>query len=217
MGKNLDFPVYAYQALFDVQPDEGHAFTHVGCAGSIASYGGLNAAGLVMGHAAVPLRDAPDSGGLPVAFVRRLALQHCGSTSEAVAFVGEHDAWRMGDNLLFLDKDADAAVVEKRPGGQKVRRPGGGALWCSNCFADLDPAGGNKEGRRRYQYLGKLLRSLHPTPTRALLLRLLSSHDEPYPLCRDSTQLSFVAHPAAGRLEVADGYPCQVDYQTIER
>ncbi len=46
----------------------------------------------------------------------------------------------------------------------------------------------------------------------ALLHRLLSSHDGEAPLCRDSTRLSFVAYPASGRLKVADGYPCQVDY-----
>ena len=89
LGKNLDFAVYAYQVLFTVRPDKGHAMTHIGCAGSVASYGGINSKGLAMGHAIVPLGEDVGDGGLPVAFLRRLALQHCATTSEAVAFLSE--------------------------------------------------------------------------------------------------------------------------------
>ena len=215
LGKNLDCPMYAYQVLLTVQPEEGHAFTHIGCAGSVASYGGLNTAGLAMGHAAVPLKDAPDTGGLPVAFLRRLALQHCAATQEAVALLNEHDAWRMGDNLLFLDKNGDAAVVEIQPGAQQVRRVQGSALWCSNCFVHPEQATGTKDGLGRYKYVERTLGAEQPTLTRSLLHRLLSSHDGEYPLCRESTQLSFVASPVARNLEIADGYPCQVGYQKV--
>jgi isopenicillin-N N-acyltransferase-like protein len=214
LGKNLDFAAYAYQVLLTVQPDEGYAMTHVGCAGSVASYGGLNAAGLAMGHAVVPLEDQKD-GGLPVAFLRRLALQHCATTPEAVAFVSEHDAWRTGDNLAFLDQHGEAAVVELCPGAQRVRRPEEGAMWCTNCFVHPDLATGTQEARERYRYVEQALRAERPSLTRALLHRLLSSHDGQAPLCRDSTQLSFVACPASGRLQVADGYPCQVDYAEV--
>jgi predicted choloylglycine hydrolase len=213
LGKNLDFPVYAYQVLFTVQPDAGHAFTHVGCAGSVASYGGLNRAGLAMGHAAVPLEDAPHTPGMPLAFLRRLALQHSGTTQEAVALASEHQAWQMGDNLLFLDRDGDAAVIEMRPGEQRLRRPQGDALWCANCFASFEEAGGNAEGQGRHQHLQEALGPERGRFSRDTLVRLLSSHEGPYPICRDSTQLSYIAHTATGRLEVADGYPCQVGYQ----
>lgn len=215
LGKNLDFSVYAYQVLFTVQPDEGHAMTHVGCAGSVASYGGLNAAGLAMGHAVVPLDGDMGDVGLPVAFLRRLALQRCATAPEAVAFLSEHDVWRTGDNLLFLDRGGKAAVVEMRPGAQRVRRPVGGALWCTNCFVHSDLAAGKEEALQRYRYVKRALKSEHPVLTRALLHCLLSSHNGQAPLCRDSTQLSFVAYPASGRLEVADGYPCQVGYVEV--
>jgi predicted choloylglycine hydrolase len=215
LGKNLDFPLYAYQVLFTVQPEDGHSFTHVGCAGSVASYGGLNRAGLATGHAAVLLRDAPLTAGMPLAFLRRLALQHAASTHEAVALVGEHEAWQMGDNLLFLDRAGDAAVVEIRPGEQRVRESQESALWCTNCFATFEPAEGNEEGQGRHRALEQVLGSPQALPSRDLLHGLLTSHEEPYPLCRDSTQLSFIAHPATGSLEVADGYPCQVPYQVV--
>ncbi len=214
LGKNLDFPAYAFQVLFTVRPDEGQAMLHVGCAGSVASYGGLNAAGLAMGHAAVPLGEAVD-GGLPVAFLRRLAMQHCADTSAALAFLSEHDAWRMGDNLLFLDRGGEAAVVEMRPGAQRVRRPVEDALWCTNCFVHSDLATGNEEAVGRYGYVEQALGRERPTLDRTLMHRLLGSHDEHAALCRESTQLSFVAYPAAGRLEVADGYPCQVGYTDV--
>lgn len=215
LGKNLDFPLYAYQVLFTVQPDDGHAFTHVGCAGSVASYGGLNRAGLAMGHAAVPLQDAPHGAGLPLAFLRRLALQHCATTQEAIALVGEHEAWQMGDNLLFLDQGGEATVIEIRPGEQRLRRAQGSTLWCTNCFVAFEKADGNEEGQGRYRMLEQVLGSDPRAPTRDQLVGLLSSHEEPYPLCRDSTQLSFIANPSTGCLEVADGVPCQVGYGLV--
>jgi predicted choloylglycine hydrolase len=181
----------------------------------VASYGGLNAAGLAMGHAVVPLDEALEDSGLPVAFLRRLALQHCADTSEAVAFLSQCDVWRVGDNLVFLDKSGQAAVVELRPGAQRVRRPVEGAIWCTNCFVHPDLATGKEEARQRYHHVERMLRAERPALTRVLLHRLLSSHDGQSPLCRDSTQLSFVAYPASGRLEVADGYPCQVGYAEV--
>jgi predicted choloylglycine hydrolase len=215
LGKNLDFPLYAYQVLLTVEPDQGQAFTHVGCAGSVASYGGLNAAGLVMGHAAVPLKDARDSGGLPVAFVRRLAIQNCATTGQAISLVGQTDAWHMGDNLLFLDKGGEAAVIEIKPGMQRLRRPTDGVLWCTNCFAEFEPAEGNDKGQGRHAYLARIFGAEHPEHNRALLRNLLSGHEGEFPLCRDSTQLSFIANPTTGRLEIADGYPCQVGYREL--
>ena len=215
LGKNLDFPIYAFQMLFTVRPNEGHAMTHIGCAGSVASYGGLNDAGLAMGHAIVPLDEEPEENGLPVAFLRRQALQHCATVAEALTFLSQHDVWRFGDNLLFLDRSGEAAVVELRPGAQRTRHPSNGAIWCTNCFAHPDLTTGREEARQRQRYIEGALGAERPILSRALLHRLLSSHDGQAPLCRDDTQLSFVAYPASGRLEVADGYPCQVDYAEV--
>ena len=61
LGKNFDFPAYAYQVLITIQPEKGHSLTGVGCAGSVALYGGVNTAGLAMGHAVVPLDTNPDN------------------------------------------------------------------------------------------------------------------------------------------------------------
>ncbi len=216
LGKNLDFPVYAYQVLFSAEPDEGHGMTHIGCAGSVASYGGINTAGLAMGHAVVPLDAEPQEAGLPVAFLRRLALQHCATTSQAVELLSWNDAWQQGDNLLFLDKKGEAAVVELAPGMQRVRRPAQDAAWCSNCFVHDDLATGSDEAQQRYRYLEEVLSTAQRPLKSGLVHQLLSSHDGQAPLCRDSTQLSLVAYPASGRLEVADGYPCQVGYAALE-
>jgi predicted choloylglycine hydrolase len=213
LGKNLDFAAYTYQVLFTIQPDEGHAMTHVGCAGSVASYGGINSAGLAMGHAVVPLDERPQDGGLPVAFLRRLALQHCATVPEAIDLLRKHDAWQTGDNLMFLDRSGEAAVVELAPRMQRVLRPAGRTIWCTNCFVHPDLVQGKEEARQRHRYIEKVLRAEQPSLTHALLQRLLSSHDDQAPLCRDSTQLSFIAHPVSGHLEIADGYPCQVGYR----
>ena len=215
LGKNLDFPAYAYQVLFTIQPDEGRAMTCIGCAGSVAAYGGLNIAGLAMGHAVVPLDVYAQDGGLPVAFLRRLALQHCATVPEAVAFLSEHDAWRAGDNLLFLDQRGEAAVVELSPGKQRVLQPVASTIWCTNCFVHPDLAAGTEEAHQRYRYIEGVLRAERPALSSALMHRLLSSHDGQAPLCRDTTQLGFVAYPASGRLEVADGYPCQAGFAQV--
>jgi predicted choloylglycine hydrolase len=214
LGKNLDFPAYAYQVLFTVQPKEGYAMTHIGCAGSVASYGGINAAGLAMGHAVVPLNVAPNDDGLPVAFLRRLALQHSATVPEAITLLRAHKGWRAGDNVLFVDRDGQAAVVELSPDAPRVIQSGEGSIWCVNCFAHPDLTG-TEEARQRYRHIEQALKVERPPLTRELMHRLLCSHAAP-PLCRDTTQLSFVAYPASGRLQVADGYPCQVGYMEVE-
>ncbi len=215
LGKNLDFTSYAYQVLFTVQPTQGYAMTFVGCAGSVALYGGINAAGLAMGHAVVPLRAPPQDSGMPVAFLRRLALQYCASVPEAIAWLRAHKVWRAGDNVMFLDRSGQAVVIELSPDGQRVIQPAENTIWCANCFADPTLASGTEEARQRYRYVETMLRTERPALSRDLMHRLLRSHDAPASVCRDTTQLSFVAYPATGRMEVADGYPCQVGYTEI--
>lgn len=115
MGKNFDFPGYAFQSLFQVVPDKGHSFIHLGCAGSVSSYGGINEKGLTMGHAVVFLKEQKDRFGLPIAFVRRLALQYTSSTEEAIDYVASIKTQIVGDNIIFLDKKGVSKTIEKAP------------------------------------------------------------------------------------------------------
>ncbi len=215
LGKNLDFPRYAYQMIFTVQPQEGHVISFVGCVGSVAVYGGVNNAGLAMGQAVVDHEASMEGGDMPIAFLRRLSLQHCATVPEAIAFLGEHKVWRAGDNLVFLDQNGAAALVELAPGEQQVFEPIAGAIWRTNFFARPDSVTGTEERHQRYHYLEEVLSVERPPLTRALMHRLLGSHDGESPVCRNDTQLSLVAYPASGRLEVADGRPCQVGYKAL--
>ncbi len=187
---------------------------HIGCAGSIATYGGVNSAGLAMGHAAVLLKDAGGRGSLPVAFLRRQALLHCATVPEAIAFINEYDPWQIGDNVLFLDQNGEAAVVELRPGTQLIHRPVNNAIWCTGCSRQPDVAEAFADGHlKRHRFIERKLQAEKKFSS-GLLRDLLSSHEGEAPICRDSTQLSILVYPATGTLKVADGFPCQTGYKT---
>jgi len=211
LGKNLDFYAYAFQVLFTVKPETGYEMLTVGAAGSPASYGGLNRAGLAMGHAAIVLTDARDKGNLPVTLLRRQALQYCATVPEAIAYLSEHDPWQIGDNIMFLDRQGDAAVVEMRPGVQNIHRPKNDRIWCTGCSPQMEPNMFTEDHLKRYRHIEQTLQSKE-TLTSDYLCDLLSSHEGETPICRDSTQLSFLAYPASGTLKVADGFPCQTGY-----
>lgn len=187
---------------------------HIGCAGSVATYGGVNSAGLAMGHAAVLLKDAGGKGSLPVAFLRRQALQHCAAVPEAIAYMSEYDPWQIGDNVLFLDQNGEAAVVELRPGTQLIHRPVNNAIWCTGCSRQPDVEEPYADGHlKRYRFIGRTLQAEEKFSS-GLLRDLLSSHEGEAPICRESTQLSFLVYPVTGTLKVADGLPCQTGYTT---
>lgn len=213
LGKNLDFPGYAFQALFNVHPAKGHSFIHLGCAGSVSSYGGINAQGLAMGHAVVFLSEKDNSVGIPIAFVRRLALQYCSSTEEAIKYVASIQTQKVGDNIVFVDKNGVAEVIEKSPQGFQVIKSESRRVYCTNTFVheghgyELDE---NSEGVNRHRALGQLLSQSHLTEQ--TLKTVLSNKDGDYPVCRKNTQVSFIAYPKELLLKVSDGKPVAEGY-----
>ncbi|MFC7681744.1 C45 family autoproteolytic acyltransferase/hydolase [Paenibacillus sp. GCM10028914] len=214
LGKNFDFPGYAFQTLFHVIPNKGHSFVHLGCAGSISSYGGINIKGLAMGHAVVFLREQENVLGIPIAFVRRLALQYCSTTKEAIEYVASIQTQKVGDNILFLDSKGEARVIEKAPKSFQVRKPESRIVYCTNSFVHEDHShyiDDGSDGSNRHKALGHLLP--HDNLTEQSLKTILSNKEGNYPICRKTTQVSFVAFPEKLMLKVTDGKPVAEGYK----
>lgn len=136
LGKNMDYPGYAFQTLFTIIPEKGNTFIQLGCAGTISSYGGINSKGLAMGHSVVFLNNNTYSNtkGLPIAFLRRLALQHCSSTKEAIQYIATMPSICVGDNIIFLDRYGIANAIEKSPMSYQVRCPRNKCIYSTNTF-----------------------------------------------------------------------------------
>lgn len=213
LGKNFDFPGYAFQVLFNVHPEKGHSFIHLGCAGSISSYGGINAQGLAMGHAVVFLSRKDNSVGIPIAFVRRLALQYCTSTEEAIKYVASIQTQKVGDNIVFVDKNGISEIIEKSPRGFQVIKSESRRAFCTNTFVHESHGyelNENSDGINRHKALGQLLSQSQLTEHS--LKTILSNKDGDYPVCRKSTQVSFIAFPNKLMLKVSDGKPVANGY-----
>lgn len=214
LGKNLDFPGYAFQTLFYVVPESEHSFIHLGCAGSVASYGGLNDAGLAMGHAVVFLEKQLDNGGIPIAFVRRLALQHSSTTEEAVGYVASIKTKKVGDNIIFLDKHGVAKTIEKAPTSYQVHNSLKRIAFCTNSFVHQEHShymDETSDSYKRHRELGNVLSK--QKLSESTLKKVLCNKEGNFPVCRKTTQVSFIAFPEQLLLKVADGRPHVESYE----
>ncbi|MCP4177172.1 MAG: hypothetical protein GY756_05335 [bacterium] len=220
LGKNMDFPGYAFQMLFTVIPDNGNSFVHIGAAGSISSYGGINSKGLGMGHSIVFLKKEilKNKNGFPIAFSRRLALQYCSNTNEAVDSIISQNTKTVGDNITFIDKTGNTKLIEKSPYGYQVRSPENKNLFSTNHFIhkeNQDLIDYKEESIKRYEHIEKLLDNNHPLNSN-LMKMILSKNDTDNNICKKTTLLSYIVYPQKLTMQVTDGYPTIDGYNDFQ-
>ena len=212
LGKNMDFPGYAFQVLFTIIPDKGNPIAHIGCAGTVSSYGGINSKGLAMGHSVVFLYDDSliNEEGIPLSFLRRLALQHQNNTEDAIKYLSEIPCDSNGDNIVFLDKNGNGMAIEKSPFSHQLRYSSQRCIYSSNTFTHDQNAhlvDYKEEAVKRYENLSEIIRLNNQPLNNQFLKSILSQREGSFPICRKTTQLSYVVYPNKLMMEVSDGLP----------
>lgn len=212
LGKNMDYPGYAFQTLFTITPEKGNTFIQLGCAGTISSYGGINSKGLAMGHSVVFLDNNTVSNdkGIPIAFLRRLALQYCSNTAETIEYIATVPSISVGDNIIFLDKHGTANAIEKSPMSYQIRYPNHSCIYSTNTFIHEKNSiliNYKEEPINRYAHIEKLLKLNNSQLNTKVMESILSNNEGKYPICRETTQLSYIIHPEKLTMKVTDGYP----------
>jgi hypothetical protein len=226
VGRNYDF-------FHDVS-EEGATTTRTYPAGRYASLGdcdiwvgredGLNEAGLFVGIAAFFVPGVQP--GLTFWLIARMVLDRCATVDEGVALiqsVPHAGSW----TYLLADRSGRAAAVEPTVAGVAVRYPDpeGGLLIMTNHA--VCPAWAGREAfvppdsHPRYNRLRELLggdKRVSVDDVKQAMRDhegLVCSHGAHFPDRRFGTLWSVVGQPGDRQLDIAAGYPCQAEYQTV--
>jgi len=225
VGRNYDFfhDVSEQGATTYVTYPQGRYASLGDCDIWIGREDGLNEAGLFMGQAAAFMPGLQP--GLTFWFVGRLLLDRCASVEEGLELL--HRVPHAGSwTYLLADAAGNAAVVEPTVEGVEVRYPKDSLLIMTNHAVCPRWAGREKfvpaDSHPRYERLRALLGGGEAITVDAIkaALRdhegLVCSHGEHFPDRKFGTLWSVAAQPGERRLEIAAGYPCQAEYETIE-
>ena len=236
IGQNSDvepeLKEYAY--VLRLEP-EGKPAVLMWTFGGMLGYHGLNAAGVA--HFANSLGGGP---------AWRMALSHYPVKRlmlEQQSVAGVLDLLRRvpvcsSGNYVLSDGEGNITDVELTPEGFKqVGEDGRGFIAHSNHFlcaphaCPANDAASLPDSFPRQQRIGELLSSRLGRLTVEDLKGVLSDHsghptsicrhphdgpDHPSVSARGRTSASLIAEPAEGRLHVAAGNPCEVDYRTYQ-
>ncbi len=238
LGKTADWEVagsenFAVWQRYQPGADQGYAFIHYGCAGTLWSEGGLNEAGLGM-----VLNGLPGSGAGPDSVhwlcLTRGVLQHCRSVQDALDFLGRYDVMYWGVNLTLADVSGDMAFVEVVPGARAVRRPEGDYLIHTNhcvCPETLERqpekdvpsafgvAGLRENSRARYKTLERIVPGAPRTV--AGMQALLRDRSIPGPISQSGeagmrTVYAMVVAPAQGKMWGVEGFPPDMSFAAYQ-
>jgi predicted choloylglycine hydrolase len=223
VGKNLDTsPEMAdVQVVERLVPEGGLAYVHVTAAGAMWTDGGVNEAGLALVNSSLAAAE-PDPEGLPDGIVARELLARCETVAAAVELAERHGFMTLGENILVADAAGDAAVIEKLPGAQSVRR-GEALVACNHPLAARldrlmsasDAIRQNSEGRLAHLDGAAHSRSRWTVEDLASVLR-----DHEGGVCQHGadglwTVASLIASPSERRLWAAGGPPCKTEFGEI--
>lgn len=221
------------QCLARARPEHGYRYAYVTSAGSPAVFSsGMNEAGLAIADTHVVSSDIGP--GVARYSVEMDVLEHHDSVESALEYL--RDVPHLGDGTLTLvDRAGDMAVAETGHSSVGVVRPEQDFVVSTNHFvtpelhdmwtAEDDPShGGNSQPR--YTHVASALSDhvgAHDVDA-GWAQRLMSSHnDDRSTLCRhpdaesDSATISTVIFLCAeGRLQFANGQPCQAVFATID-
>lgn len=223
-GQNADLgaQMMPLAYLLHLQP-QGKPEVLIWTFGGMLGYHGMNSAGVA--HFSNALSGGPPNQfGMPEYVYERLMLE-CTRTGEVIDLLRKLPL-ASNENFMICDRHGDIADVEATTAGAEILRDqGAGYLAHTNHFLC-----------QRYATAANLKQSLPDSPARQERIhslikprygsigveeikRLLSDHSGyPASICRHGggmqTVVSMIAEPAARRMHIAFGNPCQHDYRT---
>jgi predicted choloylglycine hydrolase len=195
---------------------------------------GLNDKGLAIGEASIHFHSSNKSGTVRTLLLRPL-LHECNNVREAIDFLAAHPPLTAGFHFALVDESGNAAIVERSPVDQNVRRSEGEAIFCTNHAATpavraLEKSRGPEGDRNsdtRYQNLQKLTTAPSFHFSLDSMKEILRFHDSVGGICQHGdpgykgekrefypmiTQRAFINMVSSRKLLVANGQPCQNEF-----
>lgn len=133
-GRNLDFPgrgvAHTHTIVLVVRPEGGHAYAAVTWPGMNGVLSGMNEHGLALAVMNVYNKEEALKG-VPYIMLFRRILAGCRTFDEAVA-VMKASPRTCGNNLMVVDADGKAGVIEFDHAKCEIREPKEGAIIATN-------------------------------------------------------------------------------------
>jgi predicted choloylglycine hydrolase len=191
---------------------------------------GLNEKGLALGEASIHFHAQNQNGTVRNLLLRPL-LHECATVNEAVEFLQKHPPISAGFHFALVDQSGNAAIVERSPVEQNVRRSNDKAIFCTNHTATpslraLEKSRG-KEGDQnsdaRFENMQRLTSESDLELSLDSLMTVLTYHDKNGGMCQHGdpdfrgesssfyplfTQRAFISIINSKKLLVANGNPC---------
>lgn len=187
LGSTLDIGRSPYLAMMLYKPEDGYSFIHVASPDMIGVARAINEKGLCVGGSSVGAIDA--GMGFPRYTLCRVVVQYCSTVEEGLKlFKRFKEGYRNPGNVILLDEDGDAAVIEQTNTKIAVRRAERGGVACTNHYVEEETrrlqreAGTPEEVKRlknskaRYARLMKFIKTADRENPMENVKRILRSH-----------------------------------------
>ena len=183
----------------------------------------LNAEGLFVAIASLPKRP-PELPGLQWNLVVDVLMATCRTVPEAEKLITSFHHLR-AMTYLIADASGEAIAAEARPEGVTIRRSSDGLVLATNHeVTEVEASDRDKRSRRRYERAEAVLRAHAGWVDEGVAEEVLADHRGQ--ICsgphhdhvgRDSwgTLWSTICRPDLRTLKIAQGHPCEVDYEPV--
>lgn len=223
LGKTLDgsSPGSDIAVVRLIRPQVGNTILCETRIGGISTETGLNDKGLAVGESSLHFPTV-NPRGIIRNILPRLLLQECANVEEGIQFLARYPVLRFGFHFALVDKQGNAAIVERSPTEMYVRRAEGKPIFCTNhtatpCMRKLELSRGpigDKNSDERYANLERITSRFDFKMTLNNMKNILRNHRVPGGICQHGelemyTQRAYIAIPNEGKLLVTPGTPCK--------
>jgi len=232
LGKTSDIEDWQqpYYMLQKVTPEKGYKFIGIGKVGSSKVEIGLNENGLVIGTGSTKPTDQIRENALERMTLVRLALQYCSNTQEAIDFFSQYYFINLGLYIVLLDKEGNAATIEKSRSNQAVCYPNDkGILFATNFYYIPEMAKYMDKNAFYYQNalerfitLSRLCNSVSLEDGVTSMKKILRDHSPVGPICAHFVEkglgsfFAYIVKPIDLSFLLTDGYPCNNSFKRIK-
>lgn len=227
LGKTTDiepqqFPDYTLQRVY---PQRGYALVQMAKVGTLKAEIGMNSAGLCIGTSSSMPTDTVQEPGVERMTLVRYALQYCATVEQAIQFFEKFHFYRLGLNIVLLEKNGNAAVLEKSIGRQRLRTSGNNYLYATNFYAhpEMNAVYDHQvwyfeNAFYRHVNLQKAVDNLGVADTLDSVKALLSGHAVVGSVCDHTdygTLYASIWAPKNKKFYICTGHPCQEPFREM--
>jgi len=224
IGKNEDGGPWdrGYYMHTAIKPENRKKFLTLMQPGRVGAYIGLNEDGLCFAQSSANVEG--DMGfGWPRLLLFRLMIEKCSTVQEALDFISAHNFSSRGINLTLADINGNVVLIEKSHSRQSLRYPENGFLVATNIFVseNMRPHFKKetfpivKDSVLRADRVNELFEKNKGKINCEVIKTILSDHvNGNNAICNhQATTSSYIYLPEDKKIMIAEGRPCEKDYE----